>query len=165
MGRLFDAAGAILGVRAISHYEGQAAMELEALASPGTPRVLDFPIVDSEELFVLDPLPLLQALGRQRAGGASVADLARDFHATVAATTVRAAKRAAEAAGVETVVLGGGTFQNALLLDWVVTGLDQAGVRVLVPRRLSPNDGAISFGQAVIASAQLASGALPQGGR
>ena len=44
-------------------------------------------------------------------------------------------------------------FQNRLLLEAVGTGLARAGLRVLVPERLPPNDGGISFGQAAVAAA------------
>jgi hydrogenase maturation protein HypF len=51
--------------------------------------------------------------------------------------------------------LGGGVFQNARLLDSVAAGLSAVGLRVLVPRALSPNDGAISVGQAAVAATLL----------
>jgi hydrogenase maturation protein HypF len=54
------------------------------------------------------------------------------------------------------VVLSGGVFQNRLLLERTATQLSDAGLRVLVPERLPPNDGGISFGQAAVAAARLA---------
>ena len=51
--------------------------------------------------------------------------------------------------------LGGGCFQNARLLSGVARRLEDAGLRVLVPRRLGPNDGAVSYGQAVVAAARM----------
>ena len=62
-------------------------------------------------------------------------------------------RRAADATGLTTVALGGGTFQNARLLESVERRLIGHGFRVLVPRCLSPNDGAVSYGQAVVAAA------------
>jgi hydrogenase maturation protein HypF len=53
------------------------------------------------------------------------------------------------------VALGGGCFQNARLLTSVKSRLEESGLRVLVPRRLSPNDGAVSYGQAVVAAARM----------
>jgi hydrogenase maturation protein HypF len=156
MGRLFDAAAAILGVRRESHYEGQAAMELEALAAGREGRLLPFPALDAPAGgWVLDPVPLLAALGERRQAGDPVAQLAADFHASLASASVRVACLAAAVAGVRTAVLGGGVFQNALLLDTIKQGLETQGLEVLVPRRLGPNDGAISYGQAVVAAAQL----------
>jgi hydrogenase maturation protein HypF len=161
MGRLFDAAAAVLGVRTVANYEGQAAMELEALAAQGRGEALPFPIRDTESGFELDPLPLLDALGRLRATGRALPDLAADFHSSVAATAVHAALRAAESAGVTTVALGGGTFQNARLLALVREGLAREGLRVLIAQRLSPNDSAISYGQAAVAAARLHAGIVP----
>ncbi len=162
MGRLFDAAAAVLGVRRTSRYEGQAAMELEALAGRRTARALPFPIGDGPEgRWVLDPLPLLAALGERRAAGRDVPTLAAQFHESVAAATAALAERACAACGTDTVALGGGVFQNARLLASLARRLRSRRLVVLVPRRLSPNDGAISYGQAVVAAARLARGGAP----
>jgi hydrogenase maturation protein HypF len=61
----------------------------------------------------------------------------------------------AEEESLSTVALGGGVFQNARLLESVTARLASLGLRVLIPRRLSPNDGAVSYGQAAVAAAQL----------
>ncbi len=66
------------------------------------------------------------------------------------------AQRLARAHRVETVALGGGVFQNARLLASLQERLETAGLRVLTPRRLPPNDGAISYGQAAVGAALLA---------
>ncbi len=158
-GRLFDAAAAVLGLRRVSRYEGQAAMELEAAARRHDPgRRYPFPVGHADGRFQLNPLPLLAALGERRAAGIDVADLAADFHASVAAAAVRVARWSAALAGVTTVALGGGTFQNARLLSLVEQGLTRAGLVVLTARRLGPNDGAISYGQAGVGAWGLANG-------
>lgn len=156
MGRLFDAAAAVLGVRRANRFEGDAAMALEALAGrrPGTP--LPFPCREHDGLLVLDPAPLLAALAGARRAGTDVADLAADFHSTVADAGAAMAIRVAEAEGLGTVALGGGTFQNARLLAAVAAALEAAGLEVLLPRALPPGDGAISAGQAAVAAARLA---------
>jgi hydrogenase maturation protein HypF len=69
---------------------------------------------------------------------------------------VRAAVRVADARQLRTVVLSGGSFQNARLLAGVRRRLAERGLRVLVPRKLGPNDGAISYGQAAVAATLLA---------
>ncbi len=156
MGRLFDAAAAVLGIRHVSLYEGQAAMELEALAGclPATP--LPFPIVEDEGgVYLLDPLPLLIALGSLRAHGHDIAVLAARFHESVAHATLALVSRVAQATSLTTVALGGGVFQNARLLTRTHELLEEAGLQVLLPRQLSPNDGAISYGQAAVAAAVL----------
>ncbi|MBI4541276.1 MAG: carbamoyltransferase HypF [Gemmatimonadetes bacterium] len=159
MGRLFDAAAAVLGVRTVAHYEGQAAMELEALAGVRSAHAWPLPLleasVDPPGGLVLDPLPLLQALGMAAARGSDPAELAATFHESVAAATARVAARVAEESGTDTIAVGGGVFQNARLLQSVRARLKQRGLSVLAPRRLSPNDGAISYGQAAVAAARL----------
>jgi hydrogenase maturation protein HypF len=131
-------------------------MELEALATrESAGRVLPFPIRETEAGFELDPLPLLGALGELSRRGADLPQLAADFHRTIANSAIRVARWSAALAGVDTVALGGGSFQNALLLTQIRDGLERARLRVLIPRRLGPNDGAISYGQAAVAAARL----------
>jgi hydrogenase maturation protein HypF len=155
MGRLFDAAAAVLGVRRHASFEGQAAMELEAMAGELSVEPLPFPVREVDRRLVLDPVPLLSALGEGRRRGADVAGLAARFHESVAETAAVVARRVADDAGVDTVALGGGAFQNVRLLLGIERRLVAAGLRVLVPRALGPNDGAVSYGQAAVAAWQL----------
>lgn len=157
MGRLFDAAAAVIGVRQVAAYEGQAAMELEALAGNRVAAEYPMPLEDEPDgTFVLDPVPMLVRLGLRRLRGADPADLAADLHASIARGTEMAVRRVAETTRIPTVVLAGGVFQNARLLASLTTRLVGAGFRVLTARDLPPNDGGISYGQAAIAAAQLA---------
>jgi hydrogenase maturation protein HypF len=159
LGRLFDAAAAVLGVRRVSAYEGQAAMELEALAgSRVAPRLSRLPLWTSGEPWVLDPVPLLVELGERRQRGEPVEELAAAFHDAVADALTRLAVLICGREGLQVVALGGGVFQNARLLTSVRSGLAALGLRVLVPMRLGPNDGAVSYGQAAVAAAILSSG-------
>jgi hydrogenase maturation protein HypF len=155
MGRLFDAAAAVLGIRRHARYEGQAPMELEALAGTGDAEPLPFPLTWEDGRWQLEPLPLLAALDAGRARGDAPAVLAARFHESVAAATALLVDRVAEATGIRTVALAGGVFQNARLLASLRRRICGAGLDVLVPRSLSPNDGAISFGQAALAAAML----------
>ena len=156
MGRLFDAASAVLGLRRVASYEGQAAMELEALAGHIPGAVVPCPVTETVGRLVVDPIPLLAALGYALKTGADVRRLAADFHESVVAATADLAVRLAESERLDTVVLGGGSFQNARLLSSVTRRLSDHGLRVLWPRLLPPNDGAISYGQAAVAAARLA---------
>ena len=155
LGRLFDAAAAVLGVRQVCAYEGQAAMELEALAGNRAAEPIPVPMAQAEGCWVLDPLPLLATLGRRRLSGEDPEELAAVFHESVAEAASQLASQVAEGEGLDTVALGGGCFQNARLLARVRVRLERAHLQVLVPRRLSPNDGAISYGQAAVAAALL----------
>ncbi len=149
MGRLFDAVGALCGLRQEVTYEGQAAIELEAAAcraGPGSGRY---------ELELTDPRPAIGALVGDLRAGADVAVVAARFHRSIAAATVDALAAIAGERGLDTAVLSGGVFQNRLLLTAVCAGARTAGLRVLVPETLPPNDGGISFGQAAVAAARL----------
>jgi hydrogenase maturation protein HypF len=159
MGRLFDAAACLLGLRLESQYEGQAAMELEARAGRRQGTLLPFPLLQSQEPWMLDPIPLLLALAEGRRRGDDAADLAASFHETIAHAAIQLARAAADATGLDLVVCSGGSFQNARLLDRCMALGAEAGLVMLRPHRLSPNDGAISFGQAAVAAARLSQGA------
>ena len=152
IGRLFDAVAALCGVRHEVSYEGQAAIELEAAADPGDHGRYELPI----DGLVLDPRPLvLEAAADLRAGVAPGIVAAR-FHDSVASATAHACVAAAADRGLELAVLAGGVFANRRLLEGTAGRLRAAGLRVLVPERLPPGDGAISYGQASVAAAQSA---------
>ncbi|MHB1074077.1 MAG: carbamoyltransferase HypF [Gemmatimonadaceae bacterium] len=156
MGRLFDAAAAVLGLRTRASYEGQGAMELESLAGRCDAAPLPFPVRERHDgMLELDPLPLLVALAEARRAGRPLVQLAAAFHESVALGSALQVQCAAEQTGIDTVVLGGGVFQNARLLTSLASLLRTRGFRVLTARELPPNDGGLSFGQAVVAAAIL----------
>jgi hydrogenase maturation protein HypF len=160
VGRLFDAVAALLGVRSQVTYEGQAAVELEALArTAGSTRSLD--VRFRVENAVLDPGTALRDLLDARARGTAVDVLARAFHVGLAEATAELAARLASRHGLDTVALTGGVFQNVLLTDLLAADLRRAGLRVLLHDRLPPNDGSISVGQAAVAAARLNQGHSP----
>ena len=82
--------------------------------------------------------------------------VAARFHNAVARATAAACARIASREGIETVVLSGGVFQNRRLLEGTSALLGEAGLRVLVPELLPPNDGGIAYGQLAVAAARLA---------
>lgn len=132
-------------------------MRLEALAGRGPAELLPFPFVRNPfGRWVLDPLPLLAALGERALQGGDPCVLAASFHESVAAGTAALVHEIASQTGVRTVALGGGSFQNARLLTSLTSRLESSGLRVLSPRQLPPNDGGLSYGQAAVAAARLA---------
>jgi hydrogenase maturation protein HypF len=146
MGRLFDAVAALCGVRAAVTYEGQAAIELEALADRAERGTYPMP-------GVLDARAVVRAVAEDLEAHVAAPVVAARFHNAVAAATARACSAAAGRAGVDVAVLSGGVFQNRLLLETTAAQLEGAGLRVLSHRRVPPNDGGIAFGQAAIAAA------------
>lgn len=156
-GRLFDAAAAVLGVHPERvSYEGQAAIELEALAAS----VPDEPADGYAGEIVAGPVdmiawgPLWLTLLTDLSAGGDRARLAARFHAGVARTIVTAATSAARRTGLQSVVVTGGVCQNRLLMRALTAGLQTHGLQVLAPRLFPANDGAIALGQATIAAAQ-----------
>jgi hydrogenase maturation protein HypF len=155
-GRLFDAVAAICGVRARVSFEGQAAAELEAVARPDEPGRYELPLIDARpDQLELDARETVRGVWADALAGTPVPVIAGRFHNGLADGTAAACARLAERAGVETVVVSGGVFQNRLLLERTVARLSAGGLRVLFPERLSPNDGGISYGQAAIGAAVM----------
>ena len=158
VGRLFDTAAALLAVCTESHYEGQAAIELEQLAARhGGARVAlaGCRLRTEEELWQVDPAPLLASLLEKYCQGESAAALAAAFHQTLGQAVLEVACLLARKHKVSQVVLGGGVWQNALLQQQVRQGLEEAGLKAYMPVQLPVNDGGLAYGQAVVAGAIL----------
>ncbi len=155
MGRLFDAVAALCGVRPEVSYEGQAAIEFEALCADTTTEPYPIALTEDGAGFMIDPREAIRAVLADLAAGVKAPAIAARFHDAVAAVTVRACARACEQHGTTAVVLSGGVFQNRRLLEATARGLGDAGLRVLVPERLPVGDGGIAFGQVAVAAAQL----------
>jgi hydrogenase maturation protein HypF len=149
MGRLFDAVASLLGVRQRIDYEGQAAIELEALAeSMGDTAGPELRLAVRRD-GVIDPAGMLRAMVSALRAGVLPAVLAAEFHRAVAVAVTEAVL---EAAGpVRLVGLTGGVFQNVLLLGGCRQRLQQAGFEVLTHHTVPPNDGGLALGQAAIA--------------
>ncbi len=155
VGRLFDAVAALCGVGRRVNYEGQAAVELEAVSDPLERHV--YPLgLRTEGPLLLDARELVRAATEDLVAGVPVATVGARFHNGLAAATGEACATEAERRSLGTVVLSGGVFQNRLLLERTEQALHERGLRTLVPAKLPPNDGGISFGQAAVAAALLA---------
>jgi hydrogenase maturation protein HypF len=153
-GRLFDAVAALCGVRAEVNYEGQAAVELEAAADPAESGAYPLPV--SGAPLLLDARATVRAVARDVEHGVPLPVVSARFHNGLADATAAACESAAGGSGTDLVVLSGGVFQNRLLLARTASVLRTAGLRVLVPERLPPNDGGIAYGQLAVASARVA---------
>src|SRR5581483_967403 len=148
MGRLFDAVAALCGVRVRVNYEGQAAAELESLCDRFERGAYSLPLLRHGEELILDPRPTIAEVTRDIERGVGGALVAARFHNAVCAATACACISLAGERNLDTVVLAGGSFQNRALLESVAASVGRAGLRVLVPERLPPTDGSISYGQA-----------------
>ncbi len=157
-GRLFDAVAAALDLsRAAVTYEGQAAIELEALAVGAGPVPGDgypFSVAEGEQTLSLDPSPMWSALLDDLQFGLDKGRVAARFHAGLAAACADLTARLAREHRVDTVALSGGVFQNRTLFEAVSQQLKQAGLRVLAHERVPANDGGLALGQAAVAAAR-----------
>ncbi len=159
LGRCFDAAAGLLGIRAVMSYEGQAAMLLEGLADQSAAvHANEYdPISGGYVLHEdgrLDLLPLLARLADEddAVRGAGL------FHATLAVALAEWAESAARREGLATIAQGGGCFLNHLLSRQLRSLLEARGFQVLEARQVPPNDGGLSLGQAWVAIQSLCQG-------
>ena len=151
-GRLFDAASAVLGIRRVSTFEGEAATQLQFAAERCEER-LDVPTLRCTQgsPFVLQTNELFAWIVEQRLLGESAERLALAFHESLAQLVEAACVRVRDRFGVSTVALTGGCYQNLLLLSLSESRLKAKGFRVLTHSLVPPNDGGVSLGQAVVA--------------
>ena len=167
MGRLFDAAAAILGICDKATYEGEPAIELEAAAwrafssesACPTGNMASFSVTESsrpDACHVLNSRSLIEALLEGIRAGTAAYRLALDFHIAVARSSARIASDICVHEGIDTVALSGGVFMNRLLLQLLTRELKSAGFTVLVPHTVPVNDGCIAYGQAAVARTRLA---------
>lgn len=189
VGRLFDAASALLGVCTEPSYEGEGAILLEAAmesagaAAPGAAAheeaagvipedelaakeryavtvvkntATEASTAEDTSVVLLDAETTFRALLDDAAAGVPVAIIARRFHDAMVSAIVMAAELVRAMYGIATVVLSGGVFMNRYLVEHVLPALAEAGFTAAINRDLPPNDGCISYGQAVVCSARSA---------
>jgi hydrogenase maturation protein HypF len=159
-GRLFDAVAAAVGIcRERQAYEGEAAMRLEALVDEATLRDGDgypFAIIPAAALPTIEPRPMWNALLRDLAEEAPASVVAARFHKGLAAALIAMAEILADrGARFDTVALSGGCFQNRILFEQTLAGLEARGFGVLTHTQVPANDGGLALGQAAIAAARL----------
>jgi len=151
-GRLFDAVAALIGLRSRVSYEGQAAIELEALAESGdTKEMYPFESGEAGGTIEVDFRPMFRRLVGEVRDGKPPAAMARAFHNTVAAVVGRVCEALRAGSGLDRVVLSGGVFQNKLLSEGVFDLLTGRNFKVFIHRLVPPNDGGLALGQAIIA--------------
>ncbi len=173
VGRLFDAASAILGVCTEPKYEGEGAILLEAAIGrtdaevhmdydPDAERyaielVKNTATPDSTALdtsvVLLDTAPLFQAMLDDLEEGLPIPVIARRFHDAFVDAMVMVSRLVRGAFDIDAFALGGGVFMNRYLTEHAVAALEADGCTVALSRELPPNDGCISYGQAVVALA------------
>ena len=158
MGRLFDAVAALLGVRSAVNYEGQAAIELEAIADVAGEQGYEFGFGAGGSIIRAEAV--IRRAVEDILDGRSPGEVSAKFQTGVAQLIAAVARRVREERRLGRVVLSGGVFQNMFLLANVCRTLRADGFEVFTHSRVPPNDGGISFGQAAIANARAAAGRI-----
>jgi hydrogenase maturation protein HypF len=153
MGRLFDAASALCGVRHVVNYEAQAAIEFEALVDPEENGIYDFEMSEKD----VDPTPLFRSLVQDLHNGESREKIAARFHNTVVQIVIDACVKIRKRSSVSDVTLSGGVWQNMVLLSKTVKSLREMDFSVHIHRQVPANDGGLALGQAVVALHTLGS--------
>ncbi len=156
MGRLFDAVASLLGLRDIVNYEGQAAIELEALADRDCTDRYEFEIEGNGGIIKAEPV--IKRSVEDILDGVAPQIVSAKFHLGVAYLIAMVAGRVRDERHLERVVLSGGVFQNMFLLERASRLLKAEGFEVFTHGRVPTNDGGISLGQAVVANARIRKG-------
>ena len=161
-GRLFDAVAAVVLGRGVVDYEAQAAIELEGLSIDEADEIdsgysFDWLTGDwnKREPTRISAGSLWRELFEDLRSGVAKPRIAARFHAGVAAAFVQAGILARAATGTEQVVLSGGCMHNRRLVRLLRAGLEAQGFEVFQHVQVSPGDGGLSYGQAVVAAATL----------
>jgi hydrogenase maturation protein HypF len=150
MGRLFDAAAALAGVRQTVNYEAQAAIEFEALADPTETGAYPLDYMNG----MIDPAPAWAALLNDVRAGVDTRRIAARFHNGVARLVSEVCRRLRDERGLNEVVLSGGVWQNVTLLRRTLALLAGDGFVVYTHRLVPANDGGLALGQAAVAGSR-----------
>jgi hydrogenase maturation protein HypF len=156
MGRLFDAVSGLLGLRGVVKYEGQAAVELESIASEDLEERYEFELTANGSIIKAEPV--IRRAVEDILNGVPPEKVSARFHLAVAHLIAAVARRINEDRKINRVVLSGGVFQNVLLLRHACRLLESQDLKVYTHSRVPPNDGGISLGQAAVANARIERG-------
>jgi hydrogenase maturation protein HypF len=158
MGRLFDALSSMLGLRSAISYEGQAAIELEAIADRTCDEAYEFELPESGGAIKADRV--IRSAVEDLLGGVSPQTISAKFHLGAADLIRSVARKARDQRRLNRVVLSGGVFQNIFLLEKTIQKLKADGFDVFAHNRVPTNDGGISLGQVAVANARIRSGRI-----
>jgi hydrogenase maturation protein HypF len=155
-GRLFEAAGALLGLAAVNRWEGEAAAQCEACASrAGAAEVWPEVVLAEARPPVLPSASLLATAALRLRAGETPSSVAAGFHATFCHLAAQLTRLVSDGRPT-TVAIGGGCMVNRLLLTGLSQELKALGYQPLLPRNVPPGDGGLAYGQAVLAAVAAA---------
>ncbi|MBD2292765.1 carbamoyltransferase HypF [Anabaena sphaerica FACHB-251] len=160
VGRLFDAVAAATGIcREECSYEGQAAIEMEAIANinilNNDEETINYPFKfeNLDKIYCIDPAPMWEGILKDLQQQISPSEIAAKFHISLASVITTIVKQLSQNYEFTQVALTGGVFQNRILLEQVTKRLQKIDIPVLTHSIVPANDGGLSLGQAVIAAA------------
>jgi hydrogenase maturation protein HypF len=165
-GRLFDGVSSLLGICHFISYESQAAMVLEAAAAgsgvDGNDNRYSFDLIEAPPkafpndfpYYEVDMMPCIREIVQDVRFEKRSKDISQGFHATLVRAFVAAACRVGIDTGIKNVVLSGGVFNNNLVLNQAILGLENQGFAVFTHTKVPTGDGGISLGQALVAASQ-----------
>ncbi len=149
-GRLFDAAGSLLGFNKNVSYEAEAAIYVEMLALRSfSDDYINVPIKEENGLTEFNSSELIKELYRRKKSGENLPDLAGIFHNSLIEGVVNMVAEVCSKNGIDKVVLSGGVFQNRIMLELTEKKLASIGLEVFLNRNIPANDAGISAGQAI----------------
>ncbi len=163
-GRLFDGVSALLGIRRVNSFEGEASMTLQFAAMRADRSDKHNPVTeekgttDQKGLYRMPSLRLVEYIIEGIRKGKPTEELAWDFHAGLAGMILEAVKEISRKTGIRKVVLSGGVFQNTLLVTLCTRWLEAEGYEVYRHHLLAPNDGGICLGQALYGMKKIEKG-------
>ncbi len=157
VGRLFDAVSSLLDVCHVVSYEGQAAIELEALVDPDEKQSYEFVLTDS----ALEATRLIGQVVTDLRAGLARGRIAARFHRALANAVLEVCRTVRQLHGVDEVALSGGVWQNVTLLGMTLPLLFSDGFAVYQHSQVPPNDGGLALGQGAVAAARLRLGLVP----
>ncbi|MCJ7717996.1 MAG: carbamoyltransferase HypF [Anaerolineales bacterium] len=152
MGRLFDAVSALLGISQVISYEGQAAIELEALADPSEERIYAYEITQDN---ILDPSLMIKSILEDQKNGLPIPIISGRFHNSIADMVLTMSTHLRDEYQLNRVALSGGVWQNMTLTNKTVKKLRSAEFQILLHQQIPPNDGGLALGQAAIGQKYL----------
>ncbi len=155
IGRLFDAAAAIAGIRLNISYEAQAALEFEALADENYSQAYPYAISEEDGQLIFEYGSLLRGVFCDAESGVSKGLISAKFHNAIAEATAQCVIKISKNTGLKTVVLSGGVFENRRLLVALKNRLKAEGLNVYHGMAVPVNDGGVALGQAAVAACIL----------
>ncbi len=149
-GRLFDAVAAMSGGRQTIRYEGQAAIEMMQVAQTASGKPFEIDVEQSDGSYLMLVKPIIRGVVSALKAGAGLHEIGQRFHHTLVEMFTGIAVQASRDNQIKKIVLSGGVFQNQILFEALIPGLEKQGLQVYTHEQVPTNDGGIALGQALI---------------